>query len=142
MSVWCFEMVGNYICHLMVSALCGHVEPLSPQGNEVAVRRSLASLHCGTYIHTFIHKNRTYLNDTYFNQVALQNISCGAQVYDSYGRKCNHRFLLNYGFSVENNIESDGFCPNEVRCCLSSICWLWLFVCMCVCMSRFLCYWS
>ena len=52
----------------------------------------------------------------YINQVALQNISCGAQVYDSYGRKCNHRFLLNYGFSVENNIESDGFCPNEVHC--------------------------
>eukprot|EP01036_Dinobryon_divergens_P024547 gene24547-33010_t len=49
-----------------------------------------------------------------FTVVALQNISCGAQVYDSYGRKCNHRFLLNYGFSVENNIESDGFCPNEV----------------------------
>eukprot|EP01035_Chromulina_nebulosa_P036326 gene36326-48928_t len=65
-----------------ICALCGHVEPLPPQGDEVAV--------------------------------ALQNISCGAQVYDSYGRKCNHRFLLNYGFSVENNIESDGFCPNEV----------------------------
>jgi len=49
-----------------------------------------------------------------FTVVSLQNIPYGAQVYDSYGRKCNHRFLLNYGFSVENNIESDGFCPNEV----------------------------
>jgi protein-histidine N-methyltransferase len=36
------------------------------------------------------------------------------QVYDSYGQKCNHRFLLNYGFSIENNVEEDGFCPNEV----------------------------
>jgi Rubisco LSMT substrate-binding len=36
------------------------------------------------------------------------------QVYDSYGQKCNHRFLLNYGFAVENNIEPDGSCPNEV----------------------------
>eukprot|EP01038_Epipyxis_sp_PR26KG_P008575 gene8575-11587_t len=48
-----------------------------------------------------------------FTVVALQKIGAGCQVYDSYGRKCNHRFLLNYGFSVENNIESDGFCPNE-----------------------------
>ena len=38
----------------------------------------------------------------------------GAQVYDSYGQKCNHRFLLNYGFAVEDNRELDGFCPNEV----------------------------
>jgi histone-lysine N-methyltransferase SETD3 len=56
-----------------------------------------------------------------FTVVSLQHIGPGAQVYDSYGRKCNHRFLLNYGFSVENNIEADGFCPNEVRllflCC-------------------------
>eukprot|EP01032_Pedospumella_encystans_P015705 gene15706-17948_t len=49
-----------------------------------------------------------------FTVVSLQTIRAGAQVYDSYGRKCNHRFLLNYGFSVENNIEPDGFCPNEV----------------------------
>jgi histone-lysine N-methyltransferase SETD3 len=49
-----------------------------------------------------------------FTVVSLQEIHSGDQVYDSYGRKCNHRFLLNYGFSVENNVESDGFCPNEV----------------------------
>jgi histone-lysine N-methyltransferase SETD3 len=49
-----------------------------------------------------------------FTIVALQGIYTGAQVYDSYGQKCNHRFLLNYGFSVENNVEPDGFCPNEV----------------------------
>lgn len=50
-----------------------------------------------------------------FTVVSLQPIHTGSQVYDSYGRKCNHRFLLNYGFSVENNVEADGFCPNEVR---------------------------
>ena len=50
-----------------------------------------------------------------FTVVSLENIMIGAQVYDSYGRKCNHRFLLNYGFSIENNVESDGFCPNEVE---------------------------
>ena len=44
----------------------------------------------------------------------LQPIMAGAQVYDSYGQKCNHRFLLNYGFAVEDNRELDGFCPNEV----------------------------
>jgi histone-lysine N-methyltransferase SETD3 len=49
-----------------------------------------------------------------FTVVSLQHIRAGAQVYDSYGRKCNHRFLLNYGFSIESNVETDGYCPNEV----------------------------
>lgn len=49
-----------------------------------------------------------------FTITTLQSIARGAQVYDSYGQKCNHRFLLNYGFCVENNVELDGFCPNEV----------------------------
>jgi len=49
-----------------------------------------------------------------FNSFRLQPIPAGAQVYDSYGQKCNHRFLLNYGFAVEDNRELDGFCPNEV----------------------------
>ena len=35
-------------------------------------------------------------------------------MYDSYGKKCQHRFLLNYGFAVENNVEEDGKCPNEI----------------------------
>jgi histone-lysine N-methyltransferase SETD3 len=30
-------------------------------------------------------------------------ISRGQMVFDSYGRKCNSRFLLNYGFIVEDN---------------------------------------
>lgn len=58
-----------------------------------------------------------------FTVVSLQGIHTGDQVYDSYGRKCNHRFLLNYGFSVENNIETDGCCPNEVRCLLCHRFW-------------------
>mmetsp|Transcript_18601 Transcript_18601/g.27293 ORF Transcript_18601/g.27293 Transcript_18601/m.27293 type:complete len:560 (-) Transcript_18601:604-2283(-) len=49
-----------------------------------------------------------------FTITTLQTIQAGAQIYDSYGQKCNHRFLLNYGFAIENNIELDGFCPNEV----------------------------
>jgi len=49
-----------------------------------------------------------------FTITTLQSIEAGAQVYDSYGQKCNHRFLLNYGFAVEDNRELDGFCPNEV----------------------------
>ena len=32
-----------------------------------------------------------------------ENIPKGEPVYDSYGRKCNSRFLLNYGFIVEGN---------------------------------------
>jgi len=49
-----------------------------------------------------------------FTITTLQTIRAGCQIYDSYGQKCNHRFLLNYGFAIENNCESDGFCPNEV----------------------------
>ena len=49
-----------------------------------------------------------------FTIVSMGPLGAGLQVYDSYGQKCNHRFLLNYGFSVENNVEPDGFCPNEV----------------------------
>ncbi len=32
-----------------------------------------------------------------------EEIRRGEQVYDSYGKKCNSRFFLNYGFIVENN---------------------------------------
>ncbi|CAN0475117.1 unnamed protein product [Ectocarpus sp. 8 AP-2014] len=49
-----------------------------------------------------------------FTITTLHRILGGAQVYDSYGQKCNHRFLLNYGFAIENNQEANGFCPNEV----------------------------
>jgi|Transcript_20610 histone-lysine N-methyltransferase SETD3 len=48
-----------------------------------------------------------------FTITSLQKISVGSQIYDSYGQKCNHRFLLNYGFAIEDNKEPDGFCPNE-----------------------------
>ena len=49
-----------------------------------------------------------------FTITTLQHIRSGCEVLDSYGQKCNHRFLLNYGFAVEDNREMDGFCPNEV----------------------------
>ena len=57
----------------------------------------------------------TFDNDSQcFTITTLQGIRGGDQIYDSYGQKCNHRFLLNYGFAVEDNKEQDGFCPNEV----------------------------
>ena len=40
-------------------------------------------------------------------------------MFDSYGKKCNSRFLLNYGFAVEVNRDADGQCHNEVRVMLS-----------------------
>ncbi|KDO15996.1 hypothetical protein SPRG_18466 [Saprolegnia parasitica CBS 223.65] len=49
-----------------------------------------------------------------FTITALHGIAAGNQVYDSYGKKCNHRFLLNYGFAVPDNTEEDGRNPNEV----------------------------
>mmetsp|Transcript_14414 Transcript_14414/g.14025 ORF Transcript_14414/g.14025 Transcript_14414/m.14025 type:complete len:246 (+) Transcript_14414:1026-1763(+) len=34
---------------------------------------------------------------------AMEDIKRGEQVYDSYGKKCNYRFFLNYGFINLNN---------------------------------------
>lgn len=48
-----------------------------------------------------------------FTITTLQYVTAGSEVFDSYGQKCNHRFLLNYGFAIEDNRELDGFCPNE-----------------------------
>ena len=34
---------------------------------------------------------------------AIEDINAGDEIYDSYGKKCNSRFFLNYGFIVEKN---------------------------------------
>ena len=48
--------------------------------------------------------------------VSLQPLVAGQQVFDSYGKKCNSRFLLNYGFTVEHNADDDtGQFHNELR---------------------------
>lgn len=49
-----------------------------------------------------------------FTITTLDGIGGGCQVYDSYGQKDCHRFLLNYGFAPESNVEPDGYNPNEV----------------------------
>ena len=38
---------------------------------------------------------------------AVTNVKKGEEVFDSYGIKCNSRFLLNYGFTVENNEDNE-----------------------------------
>jgi len=38
-----------------------------------------------------------------FTITTTKRILKGAQIYDSYGRKCNSRFFVNYGFSLEQN---------------------------------------
>jgi len=46
---------------------------------------------------------------------SLCPLHVGQQVFDSYGKKCNSRFLLNYGFAVEYNRDDDtGQSHNEV----------------------------
>jgi hypothetical protein len=51
-----------------------------------------------------------------FRIISMVPLVAGQQVFDSYGRKCNSRFLLNYGFAVEHNVDEDtGQCHNEVR---------------------------
>jgi len=52
--------------------------------------------------------------------VTLQPLSAGQQVFDSYGKKCNSRFLLNYGFTVQRNADDDtGQFHNELRLSLT-----------------------
>lgn len=38
---------------------------------------------------------------------ALQHIKQDAEIFDSYGRKCNSRFFVNYGFSLEINPDNE-----------------------------------
>jgi len=38
---------------------------------------------------------------------ALKNIGGDMEVFDSYGRKCNSRFFVNYGFSLEHNLDNE-----------------------------------
>jgi histone-lysine N-methyltransferase SETD3 len=42
-----------------------------------------------------------------FTITTLEQINKGDPVFDSYGRKCNSRFLLNYGFALEDNSDNE-----------------------------------
>lgn len=50
---------------------------------------------------------------------AMQSFNIGDQIYDSYGRKCNSRFFVNYGFALENNPDNECLLkitlPTDVR---------------------------
>ena len=48
-----------------------------------------------------------------FTITTLTRLDAGQPVFDSYGRKSNARFLLHYGFTVEDNRE-DGISQNEL----------------------------
>eukprot|EP00493_Phyllostaurus_siculus_P012508 UN12691 len=49
----------------------------------------------------------------------MQSFNIGDQIYDSYGRKCNSRFFVNYGFALENNPDNECLLkitlPTDVR---------------------------
>ena len=49
-----------------------------------------------------------------FTMTSLKSLSSGQQIMDSYGKKCNSKFLMHYGFAIENNREEDGKCQNEM----------------------------
>jgi histone-lysine N-methyltransferase SETD3 len=42
-----------------------------------------------------------------FTIVSQRVVQRGEEVYDSYGRKCNSRFFVNYGFSLDENEEDN-----------------------------------
>lgn len=49
-----------------------------------------------------------------FTITSLKSLGGNCQVMDSYGKKCNSKFLLHYGFTIEQNREADGKCQDEV----------------------------
>jgi hypothetical protein len=38
---------------------------------------------------------------------SLREIEPGTEIFDSYGQKCNSRFLLNYGFTLPSNSHNE-----------------------------------
>jgi len=46
---------------------------------------------------------------------ALCNISSHSEVLDSYGRKCNSRFFVNYGFALESNDDNQASLTVQLR---------------------------
>jgi len=54
-----------------------------------------------------------------FTITSLSALLPQQQVMDSYGKKCNSKFFLHYGFAVECNREEDGKCQNEMYIRLS-----------------------
>tara|TARA_Y100000996_G_C22546309_1_gene651997 strand:+ start:1158 stop:2417 length:1260 start_codon:yes stop_codon:yes gene_type:complete len=49
-----------------------------------------------------------------FTMTTLKGIKNGAQIMDSYGRKSNRKYLLHYGFVMDDNTESDGSCDDDI----------------------------
>jgi len=49
-----------------------------------------------------------------FTITSLKPLSRGDQVYDSYGRKCNSRFFVNYGFALEENEDNQCLLPISI----------------------------
>jgi histone-lysine N-methyltransferase SETD3 len=51
----------------------------------------------------------TFDDDRYgFLITSLKTIQRGEQIFDSYGRKCNSRFFVNYGFALDENEDNEG----------------------------------
>jgi len=57
---------------------------------------------------TYSQKRRGFLI------TALQGIGENAEIFDSYGRKCNSRFFVNYGFSLEFNLDNEALMSFEL----------------------------
>jgi histone-lysine N-methyltransferase SETD3 len=45
---------------------------------------------------------------------SLKSLNRGDQIFDSYGRKCNSRFFVNYGFSLEDNEDNQAVIPVDI----------------------------
>lgn len=49
-----------------------------------------------------------------FTMTSTMTLSAGEQVFDTYGRKCNSRLLIYYGFALENNEDNEAIVVVDV----------------------------
>lgn len=90
---WARMMVGSRIFGLLISGVKTEVlVPFADMLNHKMPKQTVWN-----YIE--------HLNG--FAIESLEDIDAGEEVFDSYGRKCNTRFLLNYGFILEDNADNE-----------------------------------
>ena len=83
------------------TAVCSRIFGVTIDGNKTDALVPFADM-----INHRIPKQSSWVfsqNDNGFVMEAITDIERGQEVFDSYGKKCNSRFLLNYGFVIPNN---------------------------------------
>lgn len=89
---WARMMVGSRIFGLFIDGLKTEIlAPFADMLNHKVPKETSWNFH---------------QEDNSFVIESLKDIEVGQEVFDSYGKKCNSRFLLNYAFVIPNNKEN------------------------------------